>query len=89
LHPAHGHISPAEFIPIAEESDLILRIGSWVLKEATRQMSQWVQRLGPAAPPTISINLSRKQFAQIDAPGAPDVGATAAGGVAFDLRPAS
>ena len=66
LHPAQGYISPAEFIPIAEESDLILHIGSWVLNQATQQMSQWVQRLGPAAPPTVSINLSRKQFAQSD-----------------------
>jgi diguanylate cyclase (GGDEF)-like protein len=66
LHPAQGPISPAEFIPIAEESDLILHIGSWVLKAATRQMAQWVQRLGPAAPPTVSINLSRKQFVQSD-----------------------
>jgi diguanylate cyclase (GGDEF)-like protein/PAS domain S-box-containing protein len=65
-HPAQGHISPAEFIPIAEESDLILHIGRWVLKEATRQMAEWVERLGPAAPPTVSINLSRKQFAQSD-----------------------
>jgi len=65
-HPAQGFISPGEFIPIAEESDLILHIGRWVLKEATRQMAQWVQYLGPAAPPTISINLSRKQFAQSD-----------------------
>jgi diguanylate cyclase (GGDEF)-like protein/PAS domain S-box-containing protein len=65
-HPAQGFISPAEFIPIAEESDLILHIGRWVLKEATRQMAEWVERLGPAAPPTISINLSRKQFAQSD-----------------------
>jgi diguanylate cyclase (GGDEF)-like protein/PAS domain S-box-containing protein len=65
-HPAQGFISPAEFIPIAEESDLILHIGRWVLREATRQMAEWVERLGPAAPPTISINLSRKQFAQSD-----------------------
>jgi diguanylate cyclase (GGDEF)-like protein len=66
MHPAQGFISPAEFIPIAEESDLILRIGHWVLNEATRQMAEWVERLGAAAPPTISINLSRKQFAQSD-----------------------
>jgi diguanylate cyclase (GGDEF)-like protein len=65
-HPAQGFISPAEFIPIAEESDLILHIGRWVLNEATRQMADWVERLGPAAPPTISINLSRKQFVQSD-----------------------
>ena len=48
----------------AEESELILYIGRWVLNKATRQMAEWVERLGPAAPPTISINLSRKQFAQ-------------------------
>jgi EAL domain-containing protein (putative c-di-GMP-specific phosphodiesterase class I) len=66
LHPAQGSISPAEFIPIAEESDLILHIGRWVLNEATRQMAEWVETLGEAAPPTISINLSRKQFAQSD-----------------------
>ncbi len=66
LHPAQGAISPAEFIPIAEESDLILHIGRWVLNQATRQMAEWIERLGPAAPPTISINLSRKQFAQSD-----------------------
>ncbi|HZL89601.1 MAG TPA: EAL domain-containing protein [Pirellulaceae bacterium] len=65
-HPGQGFISPAEFIPIAEESDLILHIGRWVLNEAARQMAEWVQRLGPAAPPTISINISRKQFAQSD-----------------------
>jgi diguanylate cyclase (GGDEF)-like protein len=65
-HPAQGAISPAEFIPIAEESDLILHIGRWVLNEATRQMAKWIEWLGPAAPPTISINLSRKQFAQCD-----------------------
>ena len=66
LHPAQGYISPAEFIPIAEESDMILHIGRWVLKEATRQMAEWVEWLGPAAPPTVSINLSRKQFVQCD-----------------------
>src|SRR5262249_60058194 len=65
-HPAQGFISPAEFIPIAEESDLILHIGRWVLNEATRQMAEWVERLGPAAPPTISLNPSRKQFVQSD-----------------------
>ena len=63
---SHGFISPAEFIPIAEESDLILHIGRWVLNQATRQMADWAKRLGPAAPPTISINLSRKQFVQSD-----------------------
>gem|GEM_PF-1629220 len=62
-HPVDGNVSPAEFIPIAEESGQILAIGEWVLRHAMQQMAGWVDALGEAAPPTISINLSRKQFA--------------------------
>jgi diguanylate cyclase (GGDEF)-like protein/PAS domain S-box-containing protein len=67
-HPTEGLVSPGEFVPIAEESDLILHIGDWVLREGVRQMTDWVQRLGEAAPPTISLNLSRKQFIRSDLP---------------------
>ncbi len=67
-HPTDGKVSPAEFIPIAEESGQILAIGQWVLRAAMRQMAEWVEMLDESAPPTISINLSRKQFAATDLP---------------------
>ena len=65
-HPTLGTVSPGEFIPIAQESDLILHVGNWVLEEACRQFSEWRQTLGDFAPPRISINLARKQFADPD-----------------------
>jgi diguanylate cyclase (GGDEF)-like protein/PAS domain S-box-containing protein len=61
-HPTRGIISPGEFIPIAEDTGLILPIGAWILKEACLQWAQWRQRMGAAAPPCISVNLSRKQL---------------------------
>jgi PAS domain S-box-containing protein len=65
-HPTRGLVAPAEFIPLAEETGLILPIGKWVLREACRQMQVW-QTQFPAKPPlTISVNLSAKQFAQSD-----------------------
>ena len=65
-HPKRGLVSPAEFIPIAEETGLIIPIGQWVLREACRQMHEWQSRF-PADPPLkINVNLSPKQFAQSD-----------------------
>ena len=65
-HPNRGTIHPAEFIPVAEETGLIIPIGEWVLREACRQMQRW-QTQFPAAPRlTISVNLSSKQFMQPD-----------------------
>jgi predicted signal transduction protein with EAL and GGDEF domain len=65
-HPQRGWISPAEFIPVAEEIGLITKIGRWVLAEACRQCAQW-QRDFPSQPPlTISVNLSALQLAQPD-----------------------
>lgn len=63
-HPEFGAISPGEFIPIAEESELILEIGEWVLCEACRQMATWLNVYPTSAPEVMSLNLSRKQFAQ-------------------------
>jgi diguanylate cyclase (GGDEF)-like protein len=59
-HPEHGLVSPAEFIPIAEETGLIVAIGRWVLEEATRH----ARRLEAAAggPLRINVNLSAKQL---------------------------
>lgn len=62
-HAELGPISPAEFVPIAEESGLIVEIGRWVLREACRQWTTW-QRQDPArAPAGMSVNLSRVQVA--------------------------
>lgn len=61
-HPSAGDVDPAEFIRIAEESDLIYGLGDWMLASACRQMVQWQHDLGDSAPAIISINLSYKQF---------------------------
>jgi len=67
-HPTRGLISPGEFIPIAEDTGLILLIGEWVLREACRQFVAWRQGMGAAAPRSISVNLSRKQLLLPDLP---------------------
>ncbi|WP_235107809.1 EAL domain-containing protein [Acaryochloris sp. 'Moss Beach'] len=59
-HPEQGLISPATFIPLAEESDLIVQIGKWVLEVACKQVVEWRQITG--MPLTISVNLSARQF---------------------------
>ena len=64
-HPTRGLISPWEFIPIAEDTGLIIPIGQWVLETACRQAQRWHQQF-PARPPFISVNLSGRQFAQKD-----------------------
>ncbi|WP_461571949.1 putative bifunctional diguanylate cyclase/phosphodiesterase [Thiobacillus sp.] len=62
--PELGAVSPEEFIPVAEQSGLILPIGDWVLREACRQMRAW-QDQGLAAG-TMAVNLSTRQFRQTD-----------------------
>lgn len=66
LHPEDGFISPGRFIPLAEESDLILPIGQWVIREACTQ-SMMLQKIG-LAPIVISVNLSARQLHQQDMP---------------------
>jgi EAL domain-containing protein (putative c-di-GMP-specific phosphodiesterase class I) len=61
-HPQRGFISPGEFIPLAEESGLILELGAWVLGEACRQITAW-QTAG-LAPVPVAVNISGRQFAQ-------------------------
>ena len=65
-HPTRGLISPLKFIPVAEETGLIIPIGQWVLYEACRQMRQWQERFPTNPPLSISVNLSSKQFMQPD-----------------------
>ena len=59
-HMDHGMISPVEFIPIAEEIDLIAPLGEWVLRSACRQIHAW-QTAGIAVP-RISVNVSARQM---------------------------
>ncbi|RXZ80820.1 EAL domain-containing protein [Paenibacillaceae bacterium] len=61
-HPTKGMLSPGKFIALAEEIGLIYDIGTWVLREACRQMKQWHLAGGPLIP--ISVNLSAAQFHQ-------------------------
>ena len=65
-HPHRGLVSPAEFIPLAEETGLILPLGRYVLEEACRQLGEW-RRLHPElADLVVSVNLSPRQFRQVD-----------------------
>lgn len=60
-HPKQGLISPTKFIPIAEETGLIIPLGWWVLRSACQQMQQWQQQF-PQRPLVINVNLSIRQF---------------------------
>ncbi|WP_139995527.1 putative bifunctional diguanylate cyclase/phosphodiesterase [Paenibacillus paridis] len=63
-HPLKGMIPPGSFIPLAEESGMIVQIGAWVLEEACRQNKAWQDAGLPAIP--VSVNLSIRQFVQND-----------------------
>lgn len=62
-HPTLGAISPIEFIPIAEESGLIVRLGQWVLQEACETLAAWRSTDAANAPATVSVNISRAEIA--------------------------
>jgi EAL domain-containing protein (putative c-di-GMP-specific phosphodiesterase class I) len=61
-HPERGLVAPSDFIPLAEETGLIVPIGAWVLREACRQGAILHQRFPRPEPLTISVNLSAKQL---------------------------
>jgi EAL domain-containing protein (putative c-di-GMP-specific phosphodiesterase class I) len=62
-NPERGYVPPVEFIPVAEESGLIVQIGEWVLREACKAAMAWEE------PHRIAVNLSAVQLGQLDFPG--------------------
>jgi diguanylate cyclase (GGDEF)-like protein/PAS domain S-box-containing protein len=64
-HPQRGMVSPAEFIPLAEDTGLIVPLGQWVLETACRQLALWAQQ-PEMAHLTIAVNVSARQFRQHD-----------------------
>ncbi len=65
-HPERGLVPPLDFIPLAEETGLIVPLGKWVLEEAVRQASRWAARFPTSPPRLISVNISGRQFQHRD-----------------------
>jgi diguanylate cyclase len=61
-HPRHGLIAPATFIPLAEETGLIVPLGHWVLDRACTRLADWRRRYPERAPTRVSVNLSARQL---------------------------
>ena len=64
ISPTRGFISPGAFIPVAEETGLIVPMGEWILQAACHQMQQWREEFASARSLVMSVNLSSRQFAQ-------------------------
>ncbi len=65
-HPERGFVSPGDFIPLAEETGMIIQIDRWVLEEACRQLRVWQTEFRPRHPLSVSVNVSGLQFMQPD-----------------------
>jgi diguanylate cyclase (GGDEF)-like protein/PAS domain S-box-containing protein len=63
-HPTRGLVSPADFIPLAEETGLVIPLGAWVMHEACRQLRQWQDQYPEMQNVSIGVNVSGKQFAR-------------------------
>jgi diguanylate cyclase (GGDEF)-like protein len=61
-HPTLGLVSPAGFIPMAEETGLIIPIGKWVMEQACLQLAEWHRQFPLEPPLTLSVNVSPRQF---------------------------
>jgi len=64
FHPERGPVSPVDFIPLAEQSGLIIPIGAWILESACQQLAQW-NRQPERAHWTLAVNVSARQFNQV------------------------
>lgn len=78
-HEDRGPISPEEFIPVAEESGLILSLGRWALEAATRTLAHWDGKVGRPLPLSMAVNLSPIQVARDDVPRAVSEALSASG----------
>jgi diguanylate cyclase (GGDEF)-like protein len=65
-HPERGLMPPALFVPLLEESGLIVSVGAWVLEQAATQARIWERRVGPERAPHVSVNVSPRQLNQAD-----------------------
>jgi diguanylate cyclase (GGDEF)-like protein/PAS domain S-box-containing protein len=81
-HPDRGVINPIDFIPLAEETGLIVPVGEWVLSEALRQIAKWRSRFPMVGEYNVAINLSARQLAS------PDLVAAVAGALKSSEVPA-
>jgi diguanylate cyclase (GGDEF)-like protein/PAS domain S-box-containing protein len=61
-HPTEGLLAPGAFIEAAERTGVIVPLGRWVLREATRQAAAWIDEYGPEAPGSVSVNASARQL---------------------------
>ena len=68
-HPDRGEIGPTEFIPVAEESGLILQLGRWAMHSALQTLARWDQEAGTQVPFQVGVNLSAIQVARDDVAG--------------------
>ncbi|MGQ0648486.1 MAG: putative bifunctional diguanylate cyclase/phosphodiesterase [Gemmatimonadaceae bacterium] len=65
-HAERGLVAPNHFIPVAEDTGLIVQIGRWVLRHAIGDLARWEREVGGAADLTMAVNLSAREFAQLD-----------------------
>jgi diguanylate cyclase (GGDEF)-like protein len=65
-HPERGLVPPLDFIPLAEETGLIVPLGKWVIQEACSQASQWARKYPAVLPRLMNVNLSARQFGHRD-----------------------
>ncbi|GLC24060.1 putative bifunctional diguanylate cyclase/phosphodiesterase [Roseisolibacter agri] len=63
-HPAHGEVPPSTFVPLAEETGLVVALGRWVLRAACAQLRRWEAAAPNAERPTVRVNLSRCELEQ-------------------------
>jgi diguanylate cyclase (GGDEF)-like protein len=63
-HPERGLISPAMFVPVAEQNGLIVELGEWILRTACHKLARWRAELGPDAPDRVSVNVSARQLSR-------------------------